>query len=304
MIRSALWESPVTVGAPPAEVDVDERMVRSLLDDQHPDLAALAIARVDAGWDNFMFRLGDTCAVRLPRRAAAAQLLINEQVWLPVVAQSMPLPVPLPLRHGSPGRGYPWRWSVTPWLDGAPAYLSPPNARQADTMGAFLQALHQPAPDDAPVNTVRGVPLRDRAAVVEARLARLRTITPNVTPSVEAAWRHGLVAPPAERALWLHGDLHGGNVLVRDGALSGVIDWGDITSGDPATDLACVWMLFEERTARERALRCYGASDAERARAMGWAVLFGAVLLETGLIDNPAHAAMGEATLARVAADG
>jgi len=291
------------VSTPSAEVSVDERLLRLLLEDQHPDLAALSIELLDAGWDNYMFRLGDALAVRLPRRSAAAQLLINEQDWLPLVANALPLPAPTPLRRGIPGRGYPWRWSVLPWLPGEPANLSPPAPDEARKLAAFLRALHTEAPENAPVNKVRGVPLGERASAVEGRLARLRQATASITPQVELAWRRGLAAPGVDRALWLHGDLHARNVLVQDGALSGVIDWGDITSGDPATDVACIWMLFEDQAARERALRCYGANDALRTRAMGWATLFGVVLLDTGLADHPAHATMGEVTLARVAAD-
>jgi aminoglycoside phosphotransferase (APT) family kinase protein len=291
------------VGTPPPDTHVDERVLRSLLHDQHPDLADLSIKDLDHGWDNFMFRVGDRLVARLPRRKAAVQLLINEQEWLPIVARDLPLPAPLPLRSGVPGRGYPWCWSILPWLDGAPAHLSPPDASEAVTIASFLRALHTPAPDNAPLNAVRGVPLSDRAETVEVRLERLRETTSTITPQVKAAWYRALAAESADRISWLHGDLHPRNVLVRDGKLSGVIDWGDITSGDVATDLACVWMLFDDQRARNEALGLYGTSEAERARAMGWAVLFGAVLLDTGLVDNTQNASIGEVTLARVAVD-
>jgi len=170
-------------------------------------------------------------------------------------------------------------------------------------MASFLKALHMPAPDSAPTNPVRGVPLSNRAESVEIRLSRPRETTAAITPQLELAWRRGLTAKSADRAVWLHGDLHPRNVLVRDGKLSGVIDWGDMTCGDVATDLACIWMLFGDQSARERALSCYGASDAERARAMAWAVLFGAVLLDSGLVDNKHHALIGEVTFARVKDD-
>jgi aminoglycoside phosphotransferase (APT) family kinase protein len=293
----------MSIGTPAQEAHVDAHVVRSLLSDQHPDLADLSIRTLDTGWDNFMFRVGDRLVARLPRRDVAAQLLVNEQEWLPVVARDLPLPAPIPLRHGAPGRGYPWRWSILPWLEGTPANLAPPDASEAVILATFLKALHRPAPDNAPVNSVRGVPLSSRAPSIEPRLARLREKTSCITQQVEAAWRHGLAAESANCTAWLHGDLHPRNVLVRDGKLSGVIDWGDITSGDRATDLACIWMLFADPSAREAALTCYGASELERVRAMGWAVLFGAVLLDTGLVDNKHHASIGDVTLARVTAD-
>jgi len=295
----------MTAGTPPEEVAVDAALLRGLLDDQHPDLAALPITPMEAGWDNHMFRLGSDLVVRMPRREVAAALVVNEQTWLPVIAPGLPLRVPVPLRRGEPGRGYPWRWSIVPWLAGGPASETeaPSDAGEARRWAAFLRALHRPAPEDAPENVLRGVPLADRAEAVFGRLARLKPTTNAITARVEAAWHGGLEAAPSRRALWLHGDLHAGNVLVERGRFSAVVDWGDITSGDPATDLASVWALFADGAARGTALRDYGADDDTRARAMAWAVFFGAVLLDTGLIDNARHAAMGTAILERLGED-
>jgi aminoglycoside phosphotransferase (APT) family kinase protein len=302
-VRIIPAEDEVTTGTPAAEVEIDARLLGELLADQHPDLADLPAAQIDAGWDNVMFRLGDALVVRMPRRAIAAQLLVNEQDWLPVLSPRLPLATPAPIRCGTPGRGYPWRWSILPWLKGKPADEAPPGSDQAESLARFLRALHAPAPENAPANAVRGVPLAERAAPINERLARLRANTSLITAAVERAWRAGLEAPPAAESRWLHGDLHARNVLVHEGALSAIIDWGDITSGDVATDLASVWMLFDEAAARRRALERYEATESERARAKAWAVLFGAVLLDTGLVDNPRHAGMGARTLANVAAD-
>jgi aminoglycoside phosphotransferase (APT) family kinase protein len=110
-----------------------------------------------------------------------------------------------------------------------------------------------------------------------------------------------LEAPLDVGPTWLHGDLHPRNVLVEGGALSGIIDWGDITAGDAATDLAAIWMLFDDANARRAALNAYGwLSPATLARARGWAVHLGATLLDTGLVDNPRHARIGERTLLRL----
>ena len=288
-------------GTPPAEIILDAAGVRRLLTLQHPDLADLALAPVGEGWDNTMFRLGESLAVRLPRRGAAAQLVVNEQTWLPALAPWLPLATPSPIRLGKPDALYPWRWSIVPWIEGDAADLAPPHPREALRLAAFLQALHRPAPPTAPVNEVRGTPLQVRAAAVETRLARLRTTTKVITPDVDAAWRAALAAPVSTQTRWLHGDLHPRNVVTRDGALAAIIDWGDVTSGDLATDLAAFWMLFEDPYIRAEALVRAGASPADIARARGWAVVFGAVLLDTGLVDNPRHAAIGAGTLARVA---
>jgi aminoglycoside phosphotransferase (APT) family kinase protein len=165
-----------------------------------------------------------------------------------------------------------------------------------------LRSLHTPAPDDAPPNPVRGVPLQQRAHTVESRLHRLATTTSLITPQIRQIWQAALHAPLDVQPTWLHGDLHPRNVLVEDGIISGIIDWGDITAGDCATDLASIWMLFAAPLARQDALATYThLSTATLQRAKGWAVLFGVMLLDTGLIDNPRNALIGERTLRRVA---
>lgn len=288
---------------PDAEVSIDTILVQRLLHDQHPDLAHLDIALVDVGWDNAMFRLGDRLSVRIPRRQIAAALIEHEQTWLPRIAAQLPIAVPVPYRVGIPALGYPWRWSVLPWLTGSPADLEPPHSGQAKRFGEFLWALHVPAPDDAPKNPFRGVPLKERAEAIAARLTRLETNTELITPTLKTLWQSALNAPIDTPATWLHGDLHPRNILVEDSVLTGIIDWGDITSGDIATDLAAVWMLFEDAAARRDAIAAYGqVSEATLQRAKGWAILFGAVLLDTGLVDHPRHAAIGEQTLRRIAA--
>ena len=290
-------------GTPPAETGVDSDLVRALLREQHNDLASLPIEPMDAGWDNFMFRLGDAHVVRMPRRLAAASLVINEQEWLPRLAPKLPLSVPSPVRVGYPGHSYPWRWSILPWLNGSPANEMQPDANQASKLAEFLRALHQLAPVNAPLNGVRGCPLADRAEGIVARMDQLKRTTHMIVPAIEAAWQQALDAPIAVEARWLHGDLHARNVLVDGGEISAIIDWGDITSGDVATDLASIWALFDSAGARTEALLAYGATEHETARARGWAVNIGTILLATGLVDNPRHAEMGSNTLRRVAED-
>jgi aminoglycoside phosphotransferase (APT) family kinase protein len=291
-------------GKPEAEIDITEELIRRLLEDQHPDLAQLPLTPLDSGWDNVIFRLGADLSVRLPRRAAAAPLLANEQIWLPVVAEGLPIAAPVPVRIGRPAVGYPWPWSVLPWFEGHGADRSPPRDGEADRFAAFLRALHRPAPADAPRNPLRGVPLRDRAGSVEARIGRLANVTSLITPAVERVWRRGLAAALAgDDARWLHGDLHAQNVLVAEGRISAVIDWGDMTGGDPATDLAAAWSLFAARADRTRLLDLYAPDQPTLERAMAWAVLFGVFLLDAGLEGSPRHAAQGRDILLRLHGD-
>ncbi len=290
-------------GTPTADLDIDAELVRSLLQDQHADLADLPLVQIDAGWDNFMFRLGDEYTVRLPRRSVAAKLILNEQAWLPSLAPTLPLPVPAPVRIGQPNEEYPWNWSILKWLPGLAAIEACPHQDQAPVFGQFLRALHKGAPSDAPVNEVRGCQLADRAETVSARIEQLKSSDFGHAREIEIAWREGLHAPVSQTARWLHGDLHARNVLVSNGRISAIIDWGDITSGDVATDLAGIWALFDDPEARHNALEAYGADAPEIARARAWAVNFGTILLLTGRVDNPVHAAMGADTLRRVSAD-
>ncbi len=122
-----------------------------------------------------------------------------------------------------------------------------------------------------------------------------------ITARLLAVWRAALDASPCAGRQWLHGDLHPLNIVVEKGRITGIIDWGDLNGGDPATDLAVLWMLFDTFD-RGSALAAYGGIDPDlEARAKGWAMLFATVLLETGLEDHPGHAAVGAQTLRRLA---
>ena len=247
-----------------------------------------------------MFRLGNDLLVRLPRRAVAAELSAHEHQWLPKLAPRLPMAVPAPIHVGRPQGRYPWPWSIVPWLPGRTADQEAPPSTEAVLLAEFLTALHQPAPTDAPANPVRGVPLATRADAVAERVERLRRKTDLITPRLLAIWQAALNASPCTTRQWLHGDLHPLNIIVQHGRITGIIDWGDLTGGDPATDLAALWMLFDA-SARGSALVAYGGIDPElEARAKGWAVLFGAVLLDSGLKDHPRHAAVGARTLRRL----
>jgi aminoglycoside phosphotransferase (APT) family kinase protein len=296
---------------PAAEVEVSADLVRRLLAEQHPDLACLPVEFLANGWDNELYRVGDGLVARLPRRALAAEIIMNEQRWLPRLAPRLPLPIPYPERTGVPAHDYPYPWSVVPYLPGMPAAQATFDpAAAAAAVGGFLGALHVPAPADAPANPVRGIPLAERAGLFAANLALLtgqagqdqvdRDAVLRVWDAVLAAPGHG--APP----VWLHGDLHPANVLVNNGQVSGVIDFGDITAGDPATDLSVAWMLLP-LDCHDRFWCAYQAAggladDALRARARGWALNFALVFLAHSE-DNPVLLEVGRRTLGTVLED-
>ena len=230
---------------PAAEVDVSPDLVRRLLAAQQPDLARLPLEVMAHGWDNVMCLVGGELLARMPRREMGARLIVNEQRWLPVLQPRLPLAVPAPVRTGQPGLGYPWPWSVVALIPGQVAARTPPaDPRDAAvSMGRFLAALHTTAPPDAPPNTLRGVPLANRGETLAENLGMLGGRVDHA--AVLRVWEAAVAAPVwGGPPLWLHGDLHPANILVHQGRISGVIDFGDITSGDPAADLSVAWMLL------------------------------------------------------------
>lgn len=287
---------------PEAEVRIDEGLARRLLADQHPDLAGLPLRPLASGWDNVLFRLGDELTVRLPRRVVAAALVEHEQRWLPELARHLPVAVPAPVRVGRAARGYPWSWSVCPWLMGEVAATAPFDADEvAVALGRFLGALNRPAPADAPTNEFRGVPLATRDERTRATVGAVGSLVDGA--AVLDLWERCLAAPVwSGRPVWVHGDLHPLNVLVHERRLAAVIDFGDLTAGDPATDLAIGWTLFDPPArARFRAAAEY-VDDDTWMRARGWALALGLAYL-AGSADNPPLHAIGVRSVTAALAD-
>jgi aminoglycoside phosphotransferase (APT) family kinase protein len=283
---------------PAADIAVDEPLVRRLLGSQHPDLAQLTLDLVANGWDNVLYRLGDDLVVRLPRRLVAAELVEHEQRWLPEIALRVSVEVPAPVRVGLPSPQFPYPWSIAAWLEGDLASESGSTGFAAD-LARFVRELHTDAPADAPINPVRGVPLRARDDALRARLAS--GALPN-SGELERLWDRALAAPAWERPpRWLHGDLHPANMLLREGRLAAVLDFGDVCGGDPATDLATAWLSFDP-SGRALFRDALDYDDATWRRASGWALLLGTALA-TNSADNPAMRRIGEHALDQVLLD-
>lgn len=292
------------------DIEIDEGLVRSLLREQHPDLAELQLQSIDGGWDNQLWRLGDTLAVRLPRTPRAPSLLRKEHQWLPILAPLLPLPVPIPVRIGEPSAQFPLPWTIAAWVPGEPADRVPITRgdQAADRLAGFLRALHLKAPAEAPADPTRGVPL---TTLTQAFDSGYRALASSGVPAeVRGVWDEAVAAPQWQGPpVWLHSDLHPANVVVSDGTLSGVIDFGDLCTGDPATDLAAAWLLLPAGAA-SRFFDAYGDADAATIRrARGWAVLRGLGLVSIGLAwerglpgGKQTWGSAGRATLDRVLA--
>lgn len=255
------------------EVEIPESLVRRLVDTQLPQWAGLPLARVTAfGTDHRLFRLGPELLVRLPVYAAAAGQALTDAAWLPRLAPLLPVAVPAPVAVGEPGGGYPFPWSVVPWLEGETV---DPTARDqvalAEDLAGFVLALRAVEPGGATVKTEgRGVPL-DPAWGVDEEIDDLGDLVDGEW--AKRVWAEALAAGPwPGPPVWIHGDLLEGNLLTGHGRLSGVIDWGGIGLADPAPDVVPAWTLFEG-AARARYREVLAVDDATWARARAWAML-------------------------------
>lgn len=281
---------------PRADFDVTETLVRELLKEQHPDLASLPIQFYKNGWDNFLFRLGHELIVRLPRREASAESIRKEQRYLPTLAPQLPLLVPSPIRVGEPGCDFPWYWSICPCLSGATADAAAPADNAVKQWAQFLKALHVAGPKGGPHNPYRGVPLITRADAFMESLHRVAQRQLVNFSAIDRLWQQGLDADPGFIPCWGHGDLHPMNILCSKGKFIGVIDWGDMYVGDPATDLASFFMLFAREIAELSLRDDYHADAAQISRAKASAVFFAVVLLDSGVDVNQQQVAIAHKT--------
>ena len=265
------------------EIEVTADLVRDLLREQHPDLAGLAIREVPGGWGNQMWRLGDELAVRMQRMDRSPEHQLKERRWLPVLAPLLPLPVPTPVRSGEPSERFPKHWTVMTWVPGEPLDHGSISrgAHAADTLAGFLRALHVEAPAGAPAATDRGAHPRNCTDGFESFF---RAVAPDdIAAEVRAVWDDAVAAPAwAGPPVWVHGDLHPANVVVTDGTLSGIVDFGDLFAGDPAWDLAAAWVLLPAGTAARFFDTYARADEAAIRRARGLAAVKSLFLMLMG----------------------
>ena len=274
------------------EVDTSVSLVRRLLAAQYPEWADLPVAPVpSAGTDNALYRLGEDKVVRLPRIQWATGQVEKEHDWLPRLAPSLPLAIPIPLAKGKPGEGYPWHWSVYRWLEGENATLERlADLRQAALdLAQFIAALQRidPAvgPPPGPDNSFRGEPLARRDARTREAIASLQGVID--AGAVTAAWEAALEAPAwSGPPVWIHGDLQSGNLLAVQGQLSAVIDFGCLGVGDPAYDVMAAWLYLPAET-REIFRAALEVDGATWARGRGLALSVGLIALPYYQTTNP-----------------
>lgn len=289
----------------PDEIETDVALARRLLAGQFPHWAGLPIELVASyGTDHDIYRLGDHLAARLPRIGWATEQAAKEAEWLPKLAPHLPLALPVQLAMGHPAEGYPFDWSIYEWLPGENANGAIDDLdRAAVDLAAFIRALRRVDTTGARARPrgARGAPLAELDRSVRRSIAQLGERIDG--DAVIRSWEESLDAPVwGGNEVWVHGDLLPGNLLVVDGRLSAVIDWGSLNVGDPACDLQPAWNLFEgDNRGRFRAE--LDVDDASWLRGRGWALAQATLALPYYWDTNPGMIRQASHALAEVLSD-
>lgn len=291
------------------EIRLDEDGVRALLREQFPAWSRLPLRPVpDIGTDHVLHRLGSEMLVRLPVVAWAGEQAGSDARWLPGLARRVSTRLPVPLATGRPARGYPWAWSVVPWIPGRrPSGDDSGHALTATMrdLARFARELHDADPTGGPPANGRGTPLADHDDGARRAIAAAAAVHPGLdVAAITAIWEDAVTAAPwAGRPVWMHGDLMPGNVLVdENGHLTGVIDFGSLAVGDPAPDLIPVWMDALHHGA-EAFRDGVGYDDDTWRRARGWALLPALQGIPYYRRSVPEFAERGVRTIARLVAE-
>lgn len=276
------------------KADITPALVRCLLASQFPELVDLPVSTVELdGWDNTTFRLGDNMSVRLPSADDYVAQVDKEHRWLPLLADHLPFSIPQPLARGIPECGYPRPWSIYRWLEGQHATIE----RIADltefaiALAEFLAALYTIDTTGGPPagrhSFFRGGPLSTYDAETRATIGELADEID--TDAATQVWEGALSATWSRRPVWVHGDVAPTNLLVVDGRLSAVIDFGCSAVGDPACDTVIAW-TFLSGPSRE-AFRAHLPVDAATwTRGRGWALWKALITYAEGLRRRPHNA--------------
>jgi aminoglycoside phosphotransferase (APT) family kinase protein len=259
--------------------NINVALVQHLVASQFPQWADLQIKPVaQSGWDNRTFHLGDHMLIRLPSAQPYADAVDKEQTWLPKLAKNLPLPIPKPLARGEPDNQYPWPWSIYEWLDGEHAsYDNIADLDQfATDVGNFLGALQRINSKDGPTGKLRGGSLERWDNQTQRAIDILGDRIDGQVAT--AIWTEAIRAPFTNTPVWYHGDVAPGNLLVQEGRLSAVIDFGGLGVGDPACDMTIAW-TFLTASSRQKFRKALRPDDAIWARGKGWALWKGMIVM-------------------------
>jgi aminoglycoside phosphotransferase (APT) family kinase protein len=254
------------------EPDISPDLVQHLIKTQFPDLANQPLRLLAAGGtENVLYRLGTDFLLRFPRMDWAVAPLEKDSTWLGYVAPHLPLEIPTQIALGKPSAAYSFPWGVYKWLEGQDLFSTPTQDlyRLAHDLAGFIKAMQQiPIPQNPPPSRAKPLFYNDEA--VRENLALLpQEFKPHI---LENIWRDAVALPIWDGTpVWSHGDLHGANLLARDGKISAVIDFGTLGVGDPRFDYALAWWVLDAPS-RAEFRRLLGVDDVTWSRARGQAV--------------------------------
>jgi aminoglycoside phosphotransferase (APT) family kinase protein len=260
---------------------IDAALVRALVAEQFPQWSALPVEFVPQGNDHRTFRLGDALSVRIPSAEGYVPQGEKEHRWLPVLAPQLPLPIPAPIALGAPSGLFPYPWSVYGWLEGVvlPTDAVVTDTRLAEDLAAFLVALQAADPEGPPPglhSAFRGCP----PSVWDEDVRRCIRLLASDAGRATEVWAEA-AAETATTPVWFHGDVAPGNLLLRGGRLSAVLDFGCSGVGDPACDVAAAWMMFDGG-ARAAFLEALAPDEGMLRRGRGWALWKALLWVEAG----------------------
>ena len=285
------------------EIEIDAPLIQQLLDEQFPQWAQLPIKPIQSiGTDNAIYQLGVDMCVRLPRLPDVAQSIETEQKWLPHFSTTLSLGIPALIGKGTPNENYPLHWSIYRWLEGENAFVVPivDLHQAASDLAQFLTTLQKISPAGGPPSR-RGVPLLMQDDETRAAIESLRGIID--TKVITALWEECLKAPAWDKPpVWTHGDLLPANLLVNDGQLSAVIDFGMMGVGDPACDLIVAWSVLSSNT-RDVFRTALAVDDATWMRGRGWALSIALIILPYYHSTNPGLVAVANRMINEIIAD-
>ena len=272
-------------------IQINEILVSHLVAAQFPQWKDLPVRAVAvSGWDNRTFHLGEHMLVRMPSAAPYAFQVEKEYQWLPILAPLLPLAIPEPLAMGEPTQSYPWKWAIYRWLEGETVGSTHIiNMRDfATTLAEFLLALERIDATNGPLPGAHNF-YRDGTLITYDYETRQAIAALKDKIDVETAiqvWERGVNSTWQHSPVWVHGDISAGNLLVRNGQLSAVIDFGQLGVGDPACDLAITWTQFKDES--RQIFRTMLPFDADTwARGRAWA-LWKALIVAAGFTDTNA----------------
>ncbi len=275
-------------------MEIDVELVRRLIAARFPQWTSFPIIAVEpGGWDNRTFRLGSNMAVRLPSAERYVAQVEKEHRWLPFLARSLPFPIPTPIAKCDAAEGYPWPWSVYRWIDGETATverISDLSGFAADLAG-FLVALHGVGASEGPP---AGTHNFFRGGLLALYDGETRQALKSLAEAIDQAmayniWCDALASRWHKHPVWVHGDMGAGNLLVKDGALNAVIDFGSMGVGDPACDLSVAWTLLS-RSSRRLFREHLGIDRDTWSRGRGWVLWKALITLEEHIAGNESKA--------------